>query len=337
MAVIVANNNKYVVVDEKDIGKSRIDLLIDLVYESTGTRFPQDKIRFGKPSELDQRPELYYDPNTYLPVNINIEFDRRFSTPVSGIMYRRLSLHEYLSKVDFESIKPEFFPFRISDLLDQINEQIPYALNMEDLVEYEYTSPDQWAGGIHITPHPESYVWQGPTVMVAVNTSAIGGGNLLDKHVLDGFNIYRAAGEPLPIPGFVTVHGPCDDPTCPVCNGLTDYDESQVDPRLVPYLRAINRPTNDAFKDGTKEQPTAPGSADYLNTLASADDVPPIVIPDDCGQCSSTKPQVDDPTLNPEYRVTYKPTKAGSGPCPVDVGDPYAGAGTAGGDCGCSA
>ena len=60
-----------VVIDEHDIGKTNIQILMDLIYEFQGIKIPEEHIRYGKPMPLDARPEIMDDPNTFIPCHIN--------------------------------------------------------------------------------------------------------------------------------------------------------------------------------------------------------------------------------------------------------------------------
>ena len=116
----------FVVIDEHDIGKTRIQLLTDLLYETNNIRVPEEHIKYGDPQPLDARPDLWWDPNTFIPFRINKDFDNRFSSN-AGFMYRRRDLGEYVGSHDFE-VQVTHFPFRISEVLDQINAQLPFPL-----------------------------------------------------------------------------------------------------------------------------------------------------------------------------------------------------------------
>ena len=92
-----------IIINESDIGKTEIQLLMDLIYESAGIRVPQQKIVYGKPQEMDFRPDVADDPNTFIPVVIDQDYDDRF-TPTSnnGLLYRRrdIATHFILPSYD---------------------------------------------------------------------------------------------------------------------------------------------------------------------------------------------------------------------------------------------
>ena len=237
---------KYVIIDRHDVGKTTEDLLRDLLYESTGARIPGDKIVYGKPRELKQRPTYKYDPNTFIPVIVDIVYDTRFRTTGDGFMYRRRSIIEHCANVDFTSIKPDFFPFRISDILDQINSYLEYPIAMDDLVEYEYSSVEQWSSGVLLMARDDSYLWtDGQTVMI--DTSSVNQNNLLTNYTLDGFNIYQPVGGPYTIGGFNEHRGPCGNVDCPICSATGKVVES-TSKHIVEYVNMVSREINGAFR-----------------------------------------------------------------------------------------
>lgn len=178
-----------VVIDEHDVGKTREQVLMDLIYESTRRRIPLDRIQFGKPKELDARKDLPKDPNTFIPVWIDPLFDDRFSTPGCGIMYRRRNITHHCREYDFSGVTPTQLPVKISDLLDQINEVMPYPLVMDDLIDVEYTTVEQLEAGITLTAHPESLLWINKHTFVP-NMEFFTGESMIEVTDLPGFNYY---------------------------------------------------------------------------------------------------------------------------------------------------
>lgn len=179
-----------VIIDEHDVGKSREQLLMDLIYETNGARIPLDKIRFGKPREVDPRIDLDDDPNTFIPAVINPEYDNRFPPSEGGFMYRRRSLALYVEDKDFSAITPLYLPFKISDLLEEINSVLPYGFQIEELVDHEYTTVEQVEKGIVIEARKDAYIWFSK-VKAFINTSKISGGPLISNVWLNGFNAYE--------------------------------------------------------------------------------------------------------------------------------------------------
>ena len=81
--------NGCVIIDENDIGKTNIELLTDLIYETNKLRIPEDKIKYGLPMDLDTRPDNLYDHNTFVPFKIDPDYNYHLANPVS---YTHLTL-----------------------------------------------------------------------------------------------------------------------------------------------------------------------------------------------------------------------------------------------------
>lgn len=175
-----------VIIDEKDIGKTKEELLMDLIAEWLGERIPLDKIVYGLPEELDQRPDLPYDPNTFVPARVDIRYDDRYSEQGSGFMYRRRSIVEHLAGCDLSTITPLKLPFTIHDLIDQINKCVPYPIDKDDLVNHKYETKEDYENGIHIQAHPHSYLWMDGE-KVKIDDRWIDGIPLLKNTRLNGF------------------------------------------------------------------------------------------------------------------------------------------------------
>jgi len=159
-------HNGCVVIDERDLGKWEEQLLMDLIYEHTRQRIPIEYITYGLPQELDARPDLKYDPNTFIPVRIDPRWDDRFASPggPKGFMYRRRTFQEYFEDIDF-TIDVDEFPFWVKDLVDsKINPHVPYPLDPEkDVLNYQFKERD--ATSFPLIAHPHSYIWAGRTPM----------------------------------------------------------------------------------------------------------------------------------------------------------------------------
>lgn len=181
-----------VVIDEKDVGKSREQVLMDLIYEATGQRIPLDKIKFGKPREVDKRKDLETDPNTFIPAKVNPHYDARYSVDGSGFMYRRRDIVNHADGCDFSNVKPYTLPFKITDILDQINSCMPYPIQPGDVVDYEYKTFADLLKGVRLDAHPESLLWINGTVM-QIDTGFIDGEPLIQITSLDGFNEWHAS------------------------------------------------------------------------------------------------------------------------------------------------
>jgi hypothetical protein len=182
-----------VVIDEHDVGKTREEVLMDLIFEGTGDRIPLDKVLFGKPREVDQRRDLDLDANTFIPARIDPRYDARYSAAGSGFMYRRRCLVNHTKLSDFSKVAPATLPFKMSDILDQINEYMPYPIKLDDIVNYEYrTLAEVVERGVRLQAHPESLLWiRGAEFFV--NTAYINGTPLINVRELDGFHEWQPA------------------------------------------------------------------------------------------------------------------------------------------------
>lgn len=181
-----------VVIDEKDVGKTEEQVLMDLIYEGTGQRIPLDKVKFGKPREVDQRKDLDLDANTFIPARVDATYDARYAGPGSGFMYRRRNIDNHSAGADFNNIAPMALPFKITDILDQINDCLPYPIEARDVIDYEYkTLAEVEDKGVRLDANPDSLLWI-KGVGFFVNTTYINGAPLIGNATLDGFNEWQA-------------------------------------------------------------------------------------------------------------------------------------------------
>lgn len=186
-----------VVIDENDVGKTNEQVHMDLIYEALGQRIPLDKVKFGKPQFIDVRKDLRRDPNTFIPMYVDPRYDSRYSGPNSGVMYRRRNITSHCREYDFSGVAPKTLPFKISDILEDINKVMPYPLRSDDFVDTEYKTDDE-ARNIKLIAHPHSLLWVGEHVFQP-SLEYIGGESLLTVTELDGFNYY-GYGETYPYP-----------------------------------------------------------------------------------------------------------------------------------------
>lgn len=173
-----------IVIDQDDIGKSETQLLMDLIFESAGIRVPEQKIRYGKPQEMDVRPDLSDDPNTFIPVTIDTDYDDRFPPGSnSGLLYRRRELSTYFP-VENYAIYTQLNVVRLYDILDQINLHLPYPLIEMDLLNQSITTTGLTS--ITLRANPNSFIWIGN---VTINVTIERGDKLLllSQLELEGF------------------------------------------------------------------------------------------------------------------------------------------------------
>lgn len=175
-----------VVIDEHDIGKTKIQILMDLLYESTGLRTPEDKIQYGHPKALDARPEVLDDPNTFIPVRIDQNYDDRLSRQ-SGFLYRRRDIGTHFKDRPIQLSFPRF-PITLHEIiLEQMNPQLSYPLDVTDFIDYKITDPE--TDTLKIVAHPESFIWCNQGVM-AIEPPSEEFFVLVANPWLDGFKLY---------------------------------------------------------------------------------------------------------------------------------------------------
>lgn len=149
-----------VIIDEKDLHKTKEEVLLDLIYEASGQRFPIDKIGFGNPHELKTRLDDELAPNTHIPVKVDMAFDRRYAIPEAGFLYRRREIHKHLKDIDWSQVLVRKIPFTTADVLPQINDQLSYPIQPEEVDNLTYESIEQLlAYGMIIQAAPDSLLW----------------------------------------------------------------------------------------------------------------------------------------------------------------------------------
>lgn len=152
-----------IVINEADIGKTEIQLLMDLIFESVGIRVPEQKIQYGKPQALDVRPDVYDDPNTFIPITVDADYDDRYAPQIEkGLLYRRRELASHFTSTLYP-IYTATGTFKISAVLSQLNTLLTYPLTMADVVDQTLSA----AGLTQITlvANPTSYIWTGKVVL----------------------------------------------------------------------------------------------------------------------------------------------------------------------------
>jgi hypothetical protein len=177
-----------VVINEKDLWKTKLQVLMDLIYESTGQRIPEDKIKYGLPQKLDARPEVWNDPNTFVSVRIDPTYDDRY-LPQTGFLYRR---REVWRQFVGQTINVEFnrFPITLREILvEQINPQLRYPFDPLDIVDYKIDDP--LTAELKFTAVAESFLWcDGGDLEIEPPDDRFF--NLAPNPYLDGFRLYGA-------------------------------------------------------------------------------------------------------------------------------------------------
>lgn len=173
--------------NEKNFDRTSLDIAIDMIYVFNGCRLIKEKITLGTPIPLDQRPELPDDPNTFIPLRVKEEIDYRFDIKIqnNGIMYRRLHLSE-IKDINEIEVAIEDFPFKVSDVLDQINGLLKVKLTLDDVEDTVFESLEQ---GFTLTIKPTSLAWIGSLQLKDVVTRTKE--NLFTELLLSDFKPYQ--------------------------------------------------------------------------------------------------------------------------------------------------
>lgn len=124
-----------------DYNRPSLEVLRDLLYESNEYVPPEHHTTFGWPTALDQRPELPNDPNTFIPMTVEKQEDDRFSDK-AGLMYRRTPFAEVLRGPGEVPILKNF-PFKLYDVLDQLNAWFDVQLTPDDVYDQSFTDASQ--------------------------------------------------------------------------------------------------------------------------------------------------------------------------------------------------
>lgn len=123
-----------------DFNRPAEEVLIDLIYMSTKYRINKHHIKFGIPQELDQRPDIDDDENTFISIAIDPAYDDRFSG-ANGVMYRRLPFDSLEVKVEM-NIRIDHYPFYPAELLSQFNVKYGLQLTIADIDNTEHKTLD---------------------------------------------------------------------------------------------------------------------------------------------------------------------------------------------------
>jgi len=117
--------------DRKDVNRPENLIALDMFRVFAGYSIRPNKITFGKARELDQRPDLVCDENSFCPVSIDRSEDTRF-VGETGFMYRRWTLEE-VARDQIVKINGTSGLFKVEDIIDQINEQLETQFTLDSL------------------------------------------------------------------------------------------------------------------------------------------------------------------------------------------------------------
>jgi len=150
-------NRFCLLLDRKDVNRPENLIALDMFRVFAGYSIRPNKITFGKAQELDQRPDLPCDENSFCPVTIDRSEDTRF-VGETGFMYRRWTLAE-VARDQIVKINGTSGQFKVEDIIDQINEQLETQFTLESLdnsVVYD-TDGDEFV----LYAHPNSLAFCG--------------------------------------------------------------------------------------------------------------------------------------------------------------------------------
>lgn len=139
--------------------RSRLDLLLDLIYvHNSDYRLEPHVVKFPPEAiELDIRPDILDDENTFISAVVDRNFDYRLDPSNTGFLYRRIPLAALKNSTGHEIVPPAL-PFKTYDILDQINEQLQTELTEDDLENLEYTTLQEY---LTIKAKPGAWNWIG--------------------------------------------------------------------------------------------------------------------------------------------------------------------------------
>lgn len=178
-----------VVINEEDLGKTRLQLLTDLIYEYNGIRIPESKVVYGDPEVLDPRPDIEDDPNTIIKFHTTPDYDESFlESSNAKLFYRRRELSTHFDKITRPiELYVEEDITSTHDLIEQLNFYLTYPLDPADILNITHnTIPGQ--GILTITASKKSLFWIG-SANINVTYSDTQRMGMLWVTNLNGFNL----------------------------------------------------------------------------------------------------------------------------------------------------
>lgn len=157
------------------------EIVCDLIYLANKYVLVPSQVKFGTLKEMDPRPDIEDDTNTYITATVSQTYDYRLKPSTTGFLYTRIPVGALRVKDD-RVIIPPAIPFKTHDILDQINRQLGTRMSTADLENIEYTTMDD---DFVIRTKPFSKVWIGGRKL-----QVLGGGKkylLYPDFMLTGF------------------------------------------------------------------------------------------------------------------------------------------------------
>lgn len=253
-----------------DFDRPETDILCDLVYISNKYRLKPTVVTFGDPQEIDQRPDIEDDPNSFIPAVVLPKFDYRMVPGETGFMYHRIPLAA-LRVMDDSIIQPLAIPFKTYDILDGINKQLGVQLTENDLENLEYTTMDD---DFIIQAKPTSKIWTGWRYI-----NVLGGGkkNLLyPNYLLFGFT----SATDIQADKKAQLTAIANHDNAVAWKEMIDFDFGAIEPALAPggrntrvYVSAHRQGYIDQWLYITRISPAT------INDQFGTDPVPPVEVP----------------------------------------------------------
>lgn len=163
-----------------NFNKPASEILTDLIFRSNGIWIMYGNVEFGTPEALPN--PLPWAPNTVVKVVADMVEDDSLEG-CTQIVYRRLPLSELIQTVSTPIQVPQF-PFKVSDLLPQINAMYQIQLQPSDIVDNAYTDLSQ---PVVVNANPKALCYIGSLTLSVVGPKLL---QLVPNGDLDGFNVY---------------------------------------------------------------------------------------------------------------------------------------------------
>jgi hypothetical protein len=170
----------------EDLLKSHKQIVLELIFESQGFKFPADKIELGEIVAVDQRPEIPWDFNSTVRVVVKDEFFDQLNSPESALYYRRFDVAEHYGQPP-PVIQPLSAPYSVFDYLPMINAGLSYPFAESDIINHVYERANKT---LVLEAHPDSLIFSGQ-LRIHVDNSQLYLEDLMPViNVFQGFTAY---------------------------------------------------------------------------------------------------------------------------------------------------
>ena len=165
-----------------NFNKPASEILTDLIFQSNGIWIMYGNIEFGTPEALPN--PLPWAPNTVVQVTADMVEDDSIEG-CTKIIYRRVPLSELIQSVSSPIQIPQY-PFKISDLLPQINAMYQIQLQPTDIIDATFNDLSQ---PIVLNAAPGALCYIGYLTLQVIGPNIV---QLVTNTDLDGFTEYQA-------------------------------------------------------------------------------------------------------------------------------------------------